>query len=253
MTGMSLEQYKIPALLMAGYQDTDNKALWELHGKPMLSYVLEAVKGSQLISECVVIGPPSIDPLLDVRRVDGKPDLFANVNMAPTIFPNAHHVLHLSSDIPLITSEILDAFIKQALDSGADVIYPIITQAQQEAEFPGFKRTFTKIQDGSFTGGNAWILTNQALENGQELGQAFVHGRKQVAKVVKMLGPMMLLRMLTKTLGIRHAEARVGKLLGGLPVKGLIFQHAALGNDLDHLEQKPLFEQYLSAMEPSSE
>ena len=237
---------RMPALIMAGYQDQDNKALWMLHGKPMLSYVLAAVQGSKYISECVVVGPVSIEPYLQgCRRVDGKPDLVDNVNMGLSLFPTARYVLYLSSDIPLLTAAILDTFIQQALDTRADVIYPVILQATHEAMYPDCKRTFGKLREGSFTGGNAWIITNEALANGQPLTQAFIHGRKQIVQLARALGPVTLLRLLTGRLTIRHAEARVSKLLGGLPVAAVVFPHAALGNDLDHMEEKAVFERYL--------
>jgi molybdopterin-guanine dinucleotide biosynthesis protein A len=111
----------------------DKKALIPLAGQPMINWIVEALIGSGLINHIVVVGLrpdelslsyPSLC-LIDAR--EGLLDnVLAGVDKIREINPQARKILLCSSDIPLITPEIVCGFIEECGTQEADVYYAVV-------------------------------------------------------------------------------------------------------------------------------
>lgn len=239
----------IPAVILAGGTNSaemeaatgvKNRALVELApGKTMLSFVIDAVKGSQLVSDLLVVGdvPSSPDYTSIATTTSFLGNLISGTKAAPE---SANKVLIVTSDIPFITSVAVDDFLKQALDSGADFCYPIIPMETYRKTFGSMKRTTLKTAKGEFTGGNIMLLSRSYVtDHSKTIDDAYA-ARKDILKLGGMLGWGLLLKVVLsqlivpKILSVAALEAGVSHLLGhGATARAIVTEHASLGTDVD--------------------
>ena len=104
-----------------------SKALLEIAGKPMVQWVLDAVCASEKIENVVLIG---LEP--DERFACTKPLTFipnqggmisnvrTGIAKVAELNPQANYVILVSSDIPALTTEMVDWAIQVAEEHGED-------------------------------------------------------------------------------------------------------------------------------------
>jgi hypothetical protein len=135
-------------------------------------------------------------------------------------------------DVPLITAEAVDHFIEESLHSGADIAYPIVTKEVCEARFPMGKRTYAKLVDGTFTGGNMVVLSRHFLENSMGLTQAAFAGRKSPLKLARLFGVGFILKFLLHRLSTADAVARASHVLQ-CRAAAIVSPYAEMAFDVD--------------------
>lgn len=128
----------IPAVVLAGGKckpeltsaaGVMNKALVSLAGKPMLSYVLQALSDSNRISDKILVGGPELDSVADgIRRVDDTNDFLGNIKAGAEASGTSGKLLIITSDIPMLKASMIDDFIERTQKTDADFYYPIITK-----------------------------------------------------------------------------------------------------------------------------
>jgi len=140
--------------------DAPNEALIDIAGRPMLAYILDALTGSKSVGRVVVVGTPDVAQHLpdgvDLLRAGN--DVIANASLGLAAVDQQRPALLVTSDIPLITPEVIDGFVKQCLASPAELCYPAIPRGDAEARFPNVKRTYAKLREGTYTGGNVFMI-----------------------------------------------------------------------------------------------
>jgi hypothetical protein len=142
------------------------------------------------------------------------------------------HVLVLTSDIPLITPEALEDFLQQCVKREADIYYSFVPKEAIEEKYPGVHRTYVRLSDGTFTGGNVVLINPQVvLERGQRILQA-VQLRKHPVKLCRMLGFKFLLKLMRGKLSVAEIEKRVGEILGFIGA-GIVSNYPEVGVDVD--------------------
>ncbi len=212
-------------------------------GRPMALWVLEALKASPSITSIGLVGPESLrsDQVVMASMVG---DLFGNVLQGLTTAPrDAEAVLFVTSDIPWLTVPVIETFLENA-PRDVDVVYPIIPKHIAEARFPGTKRTYVRLKEGVFTGGNLFLARVDAVPRLQERAQVLLRHRKSPLTLARDVGPGLLLRLLLGQLSVRQAEVRVGRILN-ITGRALIFPYAEAGVDVDKPEDLALAEREL--------
>jgi len=240
----------VSAIVLAGGKNSpemlaatgvENRALVELApGRTMLNYIVDALSGAECVRSIHVVGDvPAMDCVSVVAPGQTMLDNIL-IGIDATRPAPGERILVVTSDIPFLTSEAVDDFLRKALSVPADFSYPIVPMDAYNREFAGMKRTTLKLRDGHFTGGNLVMLSPGTLTNNRELIMQTYAARKDVLALGRMLGWSLLFRVVVSQLAfpnllsIAQLELGIARLLGpGSVVKAVITQHASIGTDVD--------------------
>jgi len=230
------------ALILAGSQEDSpltkfsrNKALLKICGKEMIKYIIDAMRELDFIDTIAVVGPKdelvSLEGFADII-IDSGSSMTENVLKGAEVFPDSELILIATSDIPMITSEAIRDFVEKAQKVDADFYYPIVRKEINEKKYPGVKRTYVKIKDGTFTGGNIVLVKVDTVKRCIKQAEEFMIYRKKPLKLAQILGPVIIIKFLMGTITISELEKRVGKLFG-IKAKGIISDYPEIGRDVD--------------------
>jgi len=239
----------IAAVVLAGGADRGELAaqtgiahrpLLEVGGRPILLTVLAALRGAPSVGRIVLVGPQGVqagaaDDAVDVRVPQGETFLGSIANGLTAAPADAEHLLLITGDLPLITAEAVEDFVRRGVVSGAEVCYPIIPKDSCERRFPGGRRTYVRLREGTFTGGNAVLATRSFLDRSQELIRRLYAARKNPLKLAALFGLPFLFGLLTGRLTIPQLEARASAIISGR-VSAIITHYPELGFDVDKME-----------------
>lgn len=218
-----------------GLSEAPAKGLVEINGKPMVEYVLEALVACADIGRICVVVPPGIcGPWTEKADIVVESDGSLTRNFANGVagLKTYRKVIVLSSDIPLLTPEAIGDFLKRCAEEPARLYYPIIPEEAARRLFPEMKRTYVKMKEGSFTGGNIALVDPSLVDSHAGLMEEAYAMRKSPFKLAKRLGFAFVVRALFGALSIASAEKRVGEMLES-PVKAVITPFPEIGIDVD--------------------
>lgn len=211
------------------------KGLVPICAKPMVEYVVDTLRTCPPIRRIVAVMPDTgrgkwqakVD---DIVVNDGN--IVDNFAAAVQRLSGDRRVLVLSADIPLITCDSVLEYLKKCEPFDADLYYPIIRREAIEAEFPGVKRTYMGIREGTFTGGNVMLLNPQTILKNRALMESVFDARKSPLRLVRILGFGFIVKFLLRRLTIIELERKVSQIVGGTG-KAVIVEHAEIGFDVD--------------------
>lgn len=225
------------------------KALIPVRGEPMALHVLRALRESGRVARVAYVGPtvPAMDALID-ERVTDHGTLLSNLEagveaLTASGLAPGERVLVVTADIPLVTGAQL-ADVLDTAPAGAGLVYPVVPRSACEQTFPGVRRTYARLRDDTFTGGNVFMLDPRLIGQFLPRLREVLAARKAPLKLAGLIGPGVLLRLLTRRLTVRELEERVSVILG-VPARALITPHAAIGTDVDKEDDLQLAEAHL--------
>ena len=225
--------------LLAEYSLGRSKALISIAGRPMIAYVVEALAGSQYIKHITVVGlPPEDRPPLpaEVSHIPNQGSMLANAEAGVReafAQEGVEGVLVGSADLPLITPEIVDRFIATCLETEHDLYYSVVERSVMEGQFPESHRTYIRLVEGEFAGGDLFLVRSGAVVASTELWQRLSEARKNPLKQVRMLGGTWpLIKLLARRLSLPEAERRASEALG-IHGRVVVCPQAELGMDVD--------------------
>ena len=205
----------------------------------MASHTLRALRGSTRVGRVAYVGPVPADGqnLVDLRVTDHG-TLIGNLEAGIAALQQSaegstggrERVMVLTADIPMVSARMLDDVLNTAPDAG--LIYPIVRKENCEAAYPGVKRTYARLKDGIFTGGNLFLLDAHLVAQFLPRLKEVLAARKQPLKLAALIGPSVLFRMMSGQLTVQQLEERVSAVLG-VSARALITPHAAIGTDVD--------------------
>lgn len=215
----------VNAVILAGGGKTDsfahkhgaeNKALIPIGDKLMFEYVYSALRSSNYIQQVVIVGPVKefgkyVVPGVQVLEDTG--DMVDNCLTAIHRLPQDQRVALVTSDIPMLTAGVLDDYLAGLEGLDGDFFYPIISKATNDNRYPGVKRTYAVLREGTFTGGNLVVLNPKVADYVASKVRALVSERKNVFKMGSLIGFGFLFRLLLRQLTIPEAEKRLSQLL----------------------------------------
>lgn len=249
---------KINAIVLAGdskkgsvRMDVDNKALLPINGKPMVEYVVDALRDSELVGKISITGPvDALRSFLDGKVdyfIEGKETLFDNVSAGLEPFAGDSAVLVVTSDIPMISGIMVTDFIRRCCSIGGDLCYPIIDKQLNDAKFPNIERTYVKLKEGTYTGGNIIYLNPAVAKPCEEFARKVIEYRKKPWKTGKMLGLKFLVQLLMGTLSLPKVEERFSQLLD-IKASAVITPYPEIGNDVDKPSDVEIVNNYFSSL-----
>lgn len=246
---------KLDAVVLAGGGGIEEgapvKALIPLDYRLMVDYVVEALKNSQAIERIVLVGNDG-----ELRPLYGNNSRFLYTEQGRTpleslaagvdVLESANTwLLVCTGDIPFLTTAAVDDFISKSFEHEADFYYPIVRKEVVESRFPDIKRTYASLRDGTFTGGNLFLVRREIISRCLSKAEEFVRLRKSPTALARMVGLGMLWKYFLGQLTIAEAERRVSKMMGA---KGcaVISDYPEVGVDVDKVSDlemaKSLFE-----------
>ncbi|GFP35938.1 hypothetical protein HKBW3S43_01726 [Candidatus Hakubella thermalkaliphila] len=126
--------------------------------------------------------------------------------------------------------------------------YPIMRQEELLKEYPQTKRTFVRVKEGSFTGGNLALVRPGVILNNLKLFERLYDQRKSPWGMARVIGLSCALKLLVGILSIEEAEKRLSKLIRARG-KAIITREVERGMDVDKKEDLILVRNALSIRE----
>ena len=249
---------KIAVLILAGTKPgTPNRALWPLHGKPMLDYVLAAVQTALPTTPLFIAGDvptPSCESSTSITVVpSGKTRLETLLNGVDALHQQdiQARLLVVTADIPFITPEAILDFVQNAPEG--DFVYAIVPLNACKKRFPMLKRTSLRIAEGTYTGGNLLLIEPHFLRESAEAILQAEKRRKSVIGLAQMLGGETFMRFLASfiapgSLTISYLENKVSQAIGGAKVRVYASPYAEVGTDIDSDAERLLAESLLAPL-----
>ncbi len=211
------------------------EAMIRIRAKPMIRYVVDALIESQNIKKIVVAGPIELKEVFPedfIEVVEAKGTIIENTIKALDLVDNTKPVLVAACDIPLLSAKAINDFVKLSEDKGTDFFYPIVSMEEIYRRFTGVKRTFVKLKEGTFTGGNLFIINPAAVRRSADKAQEFINYRKSPLQLCRLLGFKFVIKLLFSNLSIPELEKKVSEVLG-IKAKAVITLFPEIGIDVD--------------------
>ncbi len=243
------------AVILAGEQPVKgsehirNKALFPINGKYMAEYVIDAVRNASGIGKIVVVGPEKelkeyfhdkVDAIIDSNGT-----IMENIRAAVNYLGYGSNLLICTSDIPMITPEAINDFVRKCEEVKGDLCYPIIEKRVNDVKYPGVERTYVKVREGVFTGGNIIYANPVILQRGYEFADRLLKARKNPLKMAWILGFTFMLQLMLGTLSIKRVEKKFSRLMD-MKGKAIISEFPEIGNDVDKPSDVKIATSYLS-------
>ena len=223
-----------------------SKALAEVGGKPMIQWILDAVGESSKINNVVIVslddstGLTCKKPIHYVSHQGGMIDnIKAGTEKIVEINQDAKYVLAIASDIPAITTEMVDWLVDTCRETDDDLYYNIIERAVMEKRFHGANRTYTKLKGVELCGGDMNVFTTSSVVAQEGLWNKLEANRKKPLKQVAMVGIDNLLLIALRLITPEQAAARISKRIG-MKARAIRCPYAEIAMDADKAEQLEL-------------
>lgn len=241
------------AVLMAGtgkpepltdQEGVSNKAFIKVKDKALITYVMQALISSSLVDRIAVVGPEAdLEELFGgqskVEIIPEKGVLLDNLAEGLAAVKGSSLCLIVTGDIPLVTAEVIDNFIKLCEPHDHDLYYPILTRNTCLQNFPTTERTYVRLKDGHITGGNiALINPDWFLANRSRL-EMFISYRKKPLKMLRMFPPSFIFKYIINTLSVSDIEKVFSKILQ-LKARAVFCETAEIGVDVDKISDLEL-------------
>lgn len=207
-----------------------NKTLVPFQGRPLVEYTLEALTKAGLEVVLVGAGPGLFPaPKLLLPDTGGMIDnLEAGIRAA-----KGQKVLVSTADMPFITVEAVRWVLQNAPKAG--FVYSVIGKETIQQRFPNMRRTYAKVREGQFTGGNIVVIDKALFFSALPLLKRAIALRKQPLALAQMIGWGTLLSVFLGQANVAGLEAKISQILG-VSARALITPFAEVGVDLDKEE-----------------
>jgi len=206
-----------------------------INNRPMVEYIIDVLAAMVEVETVLVVIPPGvIDPekWSKVKTVPPGQRMMDSLIQAFEHVQHEDHVLVVASDVPLIKQEALRDFLASCQRRPADAYYSFVPKTAIMARYPTTKRTYVRLQEGTVTGGNVFLIRPQViLKYRDRIEQAFAL-RKHPLQLSRLLGFKFLIKLLAGRLEVAEIEARVEEILG-MKGAGVLSLYPEIGVDVD--------------------
>jgi CTP:molybdopterin cytidylyltransferase MocA len=236
----------------------EKKALIPLAGRPMVAWVVDALWKSGLTEHIVIVGLEPGEVNFGEARVIFTPskgdmvdNALAGLDALREVNPSAKKIVFSSSDIPLITPEVVRGFVEECGTQEADGYYAVIEEQTMEARFPGSKRMFVPFKGGRYAGGDLLLLDVAAAKANEQVVRDLTGSRKNYWQQAKLIGFGFIIRFIFRTMTVQDAVARAREKVG-INAEVVDSKYAELGMDLDKVHHYELIKSMLEEREAST-
>ena len=206
------------------------KSLIRIGHQVMAAYVLQALRAGG-VQNIVYVGPivPELEPFISTH-VPARGTMLENLQAGLEPLKSESRVLISTADIPLLSQAAVEDIL--AKDVGIGLVYPVVSKESAERAFSGGKRTYARLREGTFTGGNLFLLEPRLINAFLPRLEYVLAHRKNVIRLAGMFGIGALLKLLIGQLSKTELEQTVSRILG-VPAQALVTEFAEIGFDVD--------------------
>ena len=233
---------KVDAVVLAGGEGAvidptvTIKGLVPIAGRPMIEWVVDALRASDSIGEIAVVVPRDTDLGVWTEKIDhlvvSDSSFIDNAIAGCAVFSNSRYVLGATGDLPALTPEAIDDYVRRSIETGAEFTYPLVTAQDMEAQFPGSQRTYVKVAGGPVTGGNMMVMSPDLVSRNRQIGQRLFDTRKSPVAMARVIGIPFIFKYITGRLRVDDVEHKMGQLLLA-KCAAVYTPHASIGADVD--------------------
>jgi GTP:adenosylcobinamide-phosphate guanylyltransferase len=225
-------------------EKASNKNFLEISGKPMVEYVIEALKASSLIEEIIIAAPPQA---VTDNMKNGNTIVKSGSTIVETVLNGLSHLPHdissvliVMADLPLLTPESIDDFIRRCNEIDGEYYYSILEKSISEKKYPGLYHTYVKLKEGIFCGGGL-ILMNPGIVTPCRcsLMDKLLQERKKPFEMAKLLGVTTLLKLLCRQASIDDLLKRTSEVFNCV-TRTIVTPYAEIGMNVDRPEELKL-------------
>jgi CTP:molybdopterin cytidylyltransferase MocA len=248
----------IDALILAGSRGpndpvaalgkVEHKALTPIAGRPMLAFVLDAVRAVPDVDRVYIC----IDAATDLRSVtNGTPfhrvppanSPAASVVAALRQIDGDRPLLITTADHPLLTAPIIAHFLQNA-PSDADLCVGLAEAETITKAFPEGRRTFYRLAGRGYSGCNLFLARRPGAARVAEYWRRMEGHRKNPLRLVREIGVGALIRYALGMLSLEGAFKHVSKLTAAR-ISPVILPFAEAATDVDKPSDHALVEEIL--------
>lgn len=226
---------------LAKHAHVSCKAHTPIQGKPLASYVVNALNTSKHIQHIYYVGtcPPQLESSVSAvlpagRRLVDSLALGLGAALSTASVSQESRFMVVTADIPWVTAASFDSLITQAPD--ADLVYPVVSRQVSERQFPEHARTYARLKEGEFTGGNVVLLKSGIIPALLPQIDRAYKARKNPLALASMLGFKSVLKLLLGVASIAELETQMSQFLAA-DTKAFISKDASLAADIDKVPQ----------------
>lgn len=221
----------------------ERKALLPLAGRAMIDYVLQTLADSPVKMPFHVSG---FDASYDARLVQSPsapgPAGSALIAIEAGI---TTPLLITTADHPLLTPQMVQAFLDGAVASGADFCVGFADKRVIQPAYPHVKRTYLNFSDRSVSGCNLFYITNTSGVEAIRFWQRAQHDRKKPWKLARRFGIGTLIKFAFGRLSLDDGFDHASRLLG-MTARPVMIPIAEAAIDVDKPSDKTLVERILT-------
>ncbi len=217
---------KMNAVIFAGYSNKDDiicdlenvpkKGLIKLGSKMFIERQVEEFLKCDFIEKVYLAGMTEDEwetdhPVVFVEEEGTIFDKAANVYKNHIIKDEGHSefMLLLSSDVPLIKSDMMLRFVEKCKeDSGGEMdgifYYPIVNKEIMKEKFPDVERSWVKLMNLNFCGGDLILIQTPKLLKYKKLIDDLGSQRKSFVGQLVVLDPILVIKFLFKRLTLER-------------------------------------------------
>lgn len=248
------------AIVLAGGREptlgpaVPNKAFLRINGRTLVAFVVDVLRATRGIGQIAVVGPPA-----ELRRelpagvliVADAGTIMDNVEAAIEALHSQDLTLVVGSDIPLMTSTVIDSFLGTCAQMSADAFYAVVPREVMETRFPSARKTYVRVTDGSFCGGSVLLFDPKVFSRARPFFERLLAARKQPWQLAQLFGWSIVMKFASGRLSIAELVAKAKDILG-IVVQPVIVDHPELALDVDasDSENLKLIEAALAATPP---
>jgi CTP:molybdopterin cytidylyltransferase MocA len=250
----------IDALILAGSRGphdpvaalggVPHKALTPIAGRPMLAFVLDAVRGVPELDHIFIC----IDAETDLRpvtsdtpftRIPPADSPAASVAAALQAIDGDRPLLITTADHPLLTPEIIAHFLQHA-PKDADLCVGLAEAETVTKAFPEGKRTFYRLAGRGYGGCNLFLARKPGAVRVADYWRRMEGHRKNPLRLVREIGFGALIRYALGLLDLDGAFRHVSRLTGA-DIRPVILPFAEAATDVDKPADHALVSRILAA------
>jgi CMP-2-keto-3-deoxyoctulosonic acid synthetase len=254
-----------PVLVLAGYSTekpdplaialgVERKSLIPIAGKPMVYWVVKALRESKRIDQIYIVGmgpEDGVDFGTDVIYIPNQnahfDNIMAGVKAVQDHQPEAEFLVTASGDIPLLHPETVDWFVETCEKQDGDLFYSVVERSVMETAFPDSRRSYVPVVEGKFCGGDLFFVRIAVVHNNEQLVRELLAKRKSPLQQARLLGFKTIIKFLFRRLSIKDAEDLSKRLLNA---EGhvVVSPYADLAMDVDKPHQLDMVRERLEAL-----
>ena len=225
-------------------EGVENKAFITINNAAMITYVINALQKVSEIDKIVIVGPKKYLKTIFINSnnlhiVDEGNSLLDNIKLGLQAIDTSKHCLIVTADLIYLNVSSVLNFIDACQPLSKDIYYPIINRSHTELKFPGVQRTYFKLAEGEFTGGNIFMVDPAQMNLILPQINRIFDMRKSPLKLASILGFNFIIKFISRKLTIEEVENRIVSLFS-VSAKVVIVKDAELGCDVDKVEDLDL-------------